>query len=257
VPAVAANAGAGTWWQIGVTNLMPQITGANTTVDGTAYSAADGVTVLDTNAGVLGAGGTVGVGAIALGQVARPELEIADATGAGSSTLTHGLYVNANTVTIRDLAIWGFGTGAIDQADIYVGNVANTLIEGNIVGASAGSFTDPGAERTQRHAIHVQNGDTGIIRGNLIGFARYAGVNMQGNTNGWTIERDPGRRRLRQRLRRDQHPQQRQRRHDPLEPRHQQPRPRHRRGEQRRQPRHREQHGDEQRARRRPRAVRH
>jgi parallel beta-helix repeat protein len=151
VPAVAANAGGGTWWQIGVTSLMPQITGADTRIDGTAWSLADGTVQLDTNAGFLGAGGNVGVDGIALGQVARPELEIADATGAGSSTLAYGLSVGANTVAIRDLAIWGFGTGAINNADIFVGNVTGTVIEGNVIGATPGaSPTGAGAHSATR-----------------------------------------------------------------------------------------------------------
>ena len=43
---------------------MPQIADAGTAIDGTAFSAADGVTVLDTNAGNANAASTVGVGPV-------------------------------------------------------------------------------------------------------------------------------------------------------------------------------------------------
>ena len=73
-PAVAANAG--TWWRIGVTVALPAINDASTTIDGQAYSATNGTTVVDSNAGTVGAGGTVGVGAVPLATVNKPELEI-------------------------------------------------------------------------------------------------------------------------------------------------------------------------------------
>ena len=58
-----ANDGGDDWWRIAVTAAaLPPITGANTTIDGTAYDKRDGVTVLDTNQGLLGTGGTVGTG---------------------------------------------------------------------------------------------------------------------------------------------------------------------------------------------------
>ncbi|MFB3099062.1 MAG: hypothetical protein ACE1ZX_03380, partial [Acidimicrobiia bacterium] len=83
VPAVPTNdtGGGGNWWQIIVSNALPQITDAITTVDGTAYSRADGVTVRDDNPGLLGIGGFVGVDALVLSQVARPELELEEAGG--------------------------------------------------------------------------------------------------------------------------------------------------------------------------------
>ena len=91
--------------------------------------------------------------------------------------------VNAANVTIRDLAAYG---GA---DDIAVGNVAGTLIEGNVLGASAAGFADPGAAtRTSASGVVVTAGDTGIVRNNLIGFHGRSGVLLGAGADGWLVE---------------------------------------------------------------------
>jgi hypothetical protein len=45
------NDGGDDWWQINVTSVLSPISGANTTIDGTAYSHFDGTIVADTNTG--------------------------------------------------------------------------------------------------------------------------------------------------------------------------------------------------------------
>src|SRR5690606_3042533 len=107
---------------------LPQITGADTTIDGTAFGftyGAVGIAVRNDNAGTLGdtvtriglgADGIAGTGDdLPLAGVARPELEIADGVVAGA--IANGLDVQAQDATIRDLAIWGFGTG-VNTGDI-------------------------------------------------------------------------------------------------------------------------------------------
>jgi uncharacterized repeat protein (TIGR01451 family) len=191
VPAVATNAtgGGGNWWRISVTNALPVISGANTTLDGTAYSRTDGVTVRNDNPNVLGAGGTVGVDALALSQVQGPELEIV-----GVNSLMKGLEVQANDVTIRRFAIYGFGDGVslfTPQGNIFLDQltVTNTLIEANVLGSGASSFTDPGAGvRTGGANIWVEQPDNGTVRNNLIGFGGFFGVFLFNSANTWTIE---------------------------------------------------------------------
>ena len=77
------SAGADSWWRISPTSgALPPITASGTIIDGTTQT----TNVGDTNAGVLGVGGTVGLGVDAqpatgdepvLPQVAGPEIEIA------------------------------------------------------------------------------------------------------------------------------------------------------------------------------------
>ncbi|HSR44476.1 MAG TPA: immunoglobulin-like domain-containing protein [Acidimicrobiia bacterium] len=90
VPAVAANDGTGSWWRLAVTTALPAVSDSQTTIDGTAYSAADGTTVLNPN----GAG---------------PELEI---SGPGVAPAMHGLTLTSSDNGVRGVAIGGFGSGA-------------------------------------------------------------------------------------------------------------------------------------------------
>jgi uncharacterized repeat protein (TIGR01451 family) len=186
-PAVAANAsgGGGTWWRFTVTNALPALTDALTTVDGRAYSSANGTSVRDDNPGTLGAGGTVGVDAATLNAVNRPEFEIVD-----GNNLALGLDLQANNLTVRRLAIYGFGTTANSDshANIRVGNnFTGALIEENIIGTTASSFTDPGATRSGGDNLRSVGADNGTIRNNLIGFSGGKGVALENTSTGWTI----------------------------------------------------------------------
>ena len=63
VPSVPTNesGSGGSWWTITVSNLFPVISDADTTIDGAAYQLSDGTSTRNTNAGLVGTGGTVGV----------------------------------------------------------------------------------------------------------------------------------------------------------------------------------------------------
>ena len=202
VPVVMANQTAGTdsWWQISVATALPQISDAGTTIDGTAYFATANGGVRDTNTGSIGAGGVVGTGAdgvtgtgdeVALGQVARPELEIRN----GAAVLTSigvGLDVNAANVGIEDLSIWGFGTGVVGvTGQVVVRNVAGAAIERNIIGTGPHDFIDPvAALRGAGAGIFVDSGDNGIVQNNLIGFNGFAGIHLapvSNSPNNWQI----------------------------------------------------------------------
>src|SRR5262249_10876406 len=80
---------------------LPVITDAFTHLDGTTQTANIG----DTNLGVAGTGGTVGVGGLALDTVLRPEVEI---VGRGNGQQGFGLTVAGNDDAILGIAIRGF-----------------------------------------------------------------------------------------------------------------------------------------------------
>jgi uncharacterized repeat protein (TIGR01451 family) len=183
VPAVAANAG--TYWRVTVTAALAAIIDPLTTVDGTAYSSTNGTTISDTNTGLVGVGGTVGVSAVTLPQVSRPELEIFDNAG-----VAIGLDLQAANSTVRRVAVYGFGTAANNDshANIRVGNVPGALIEESVIGSTAASFTDPGAAtRTLGDNVRVVGGDNGFVRYNAIGFAQGKGIQLGGGADGWTV----------------------------------------------------------------------
>lgn len=181
VPVVAPNAG--TWWRIGVSNALPAITDANTTIDGQPYSSTDGVTVLNNNAGTLGAGGTVGVDALALATVNKPELELQNLRS--TAIVPIGLDVQDKNIAIRRIAIYGFGNtaNADGAANIRVRNQGdNAIIEQNIIGSGAGAFADPGSTtRSVGDNVRIVGATNVTIQNNLIGFSSGNGIALRTN----------------------------------------------------------------------------
>jgi uncharacterized repeat protein (TIGR01451 family) len=153
---------------------LPQITGANTVINGSTQT----FNIGNTNDVLLGNGGTVGTATTALSQLNGPEVQLV-----GNRNFT-GLQVAANNTTVRGLSLYGF-------SDNIIGGPASTgtLIEQNVIGASATSFTDPGANaRTLGEGIDLNGSDNGTVRNNLIGFNGGMGIwvanSFNDNTNG-------------------------------------------------------------------------
>ena len=162
------NDGGDDWWRIDVTSALPTISGANTTIDGTAYSHFDGTVVADTNAGQAGTGGTVGVDGLTLDRVDRPELELSG----GNAFTAPGLHVTGGAVTIQDIAIHGFGdnmdseqiridatvTAAAGEA-VITGNLIGTNADGTDAGTSenVGIFTNGAASITNNYIAYIEN----------------------------------------------------------------------------------------------------
>lgn len=172
--------------QIVAASALPAITDTSTAIDGTLQ----GTNVGNTNAATLGTGGTVGVDAISLNTVAGPEVQISAARGA----IGLGLDINANSTTIRGIAIFGFGTAAntTGSANIQIeSGITGTLIEKNILGSSATSFTDPGSStRSLGDNIRSAGGKNGTIQKNLIGFSEGNGMGMVSTSSGWTVQQN-------------------------------------------------------------------
>jgi parallel beta-helix repeat protein len=192
VPVQATNqsSGANKWWQLTVPNALPQITAAETTVSGIAYSNVDGTTILDTNQSTIGVASAVGVGVDGransgdeeqLSSMSGPELEIKPGTA-----IAFGLDVNASNVTLQNLAIYGFGSATLPGGVSNFGetgnivlrnNVSNVTVTANVLGSSAGTFTDPGSSRTKGSNLIFEGGaSTVIISNNRIGFAGDSGL---------------------------------------------------------------------------------
>jgi parallel beta-helix repeat protein len=156
---------------------LPAITDAATSVDGTTQTANVG----NTNTVVLGTGGTVGVDGLALSQMAGPEVEIV-----GGGMNASGLLIQAANAVVRGLAIHGFGNAA-DQAGVRVDAFSGALIENNVLGSTATSFTDPGAGQRNQGGVYSGGGTNGTVRSNLIGFGRVTGIRLAFGATGWTI----------------------------------------------------------------------
>src|SRR4030095_12100290 len=86
---------------------------------------------------------------------------------------------NANTVSLRGIAIYGFSTANVEVAQ----NTNDVVIERNVLGSTATSFTDPGAGASAGGAnIRFASGgsNNAVIRSNLVGFAGGAGLDVRG-----------------------------------------------------------------------------
>ncbi|MBI5170149.1 MAG: DUF11 domain-containing protein [Candidatus Eisenbacteria bacterium] len=162
---------------------LPAITDAATRVDGGTQTANVG----NTNGGVLGAAPTVGTDEIALAAVSAPEVELRDANG-----LALGLDVQGASVTVRALAVLGFGnaTGSNNDACVRVGAAANAFtLEDAVLGATARAFADSGAAlRASGDLLRAVGGDAGLVQRSLLGFAAGSAVTLSGASNGWTIQ---------------------------------------------------------------------
>ncbi len=201
------NDGGDDWWQITVSTALPAITdSAGTTIDGTAYSRFDGVTLANTNTGTVGYMGAVGLGAdgiagtgddpAPLSGVIKPELEIREVV---VGDVDIGLEVRANNVTIRAISIHGFGTPGdiFSDGDIVVGhnfgsdvgeNLTGILIEDNVIGSGPAALANPGDASVS--GIAVFGADGGTIRRNAIAWAGDFGIFLTSNADGWTVTRN-------------------------------------------------------------------
>lgn len=183
VPAEAADGGGGLWWRLALTRLLPTLTDPGTTVDGTAYSAGDGVTILDANPGFLGTGGSVGTAGLALPTVAKPELEIVGSTGT-----RYGLRIQADLTTVRRLSLHGFssfGANATMGALLLEGGAGSVITE-NVLGSGPGTFADPGTWRSVPH-VTLAGATGGTLQDNLIGFSDRHGIEARSGSDGWLI----------------------------------------------------------------------
>ncbi|OBU37701.1 beta strand repeat-containing protein [Photobacterium phosphoreum] len=189
VPAVAANDTdpAADWWVISPTSSLTTITGANganTTLDGHAYSHTDGVTLLNTNSGDYAASQTVGSSHLCsvenIAALAKPELQIDLPTNA-SAYSAEIIIINADNTTVRNLSL----TGGSQGINVYSGGITDTVIEYNLIGIDpAGNDAVIGQEtcgtssgcagiaiaNSGNSALH---GNSGIIRNNAIKTAHH------------------------------------------------------------------------------------
>lgn len=187
VPAVAANAGGATYWQVAVTSALAAVVDGSTTLDGTAYNSSNGTSLRDTNTGSLGAGGTVGVDGLALSQVERPELEVL-----GTAAIAVGFDLQASSCAVRRFAVRGFGStpNSDTSANVRVGNnFTGTLVEANFLGltANASTFTT-GAAASAGDNVRSAGADSGTIRNNLVGFSGGKGIQLGAGSAGWLVE---------------------------------------------------------------------
>ena len=160
------------WWRIELSSNLPAITDP-VTIDGTTQS--------DKNPGQVGTGGTVGTDSLVLPRYDRPDIELTRS----HPRVKKGLVLQANNVTVKGLAIYGFGTSgaSIQFAQIEALSGSNILIDNCLVGVRANG-SDPGVD-SKSSGIHISSGASGNVTNNYIGH-NIMGVYCDGASN-WTI----------------------------------------------------------------------
>ncbi len=178
----------GSWWTLSVSNPLPFVLDQYTTLDGTAYDAQNPLSLRDTNPGVLGTGGTVGVDGLPLPQTPRPELAL-DFSAQTNASGTAGIRVEAQNTTIRRLSLYGqrgFSTGG--QAAIFVTSAGQATLEELVVGALPDG-SDPasvGAQQNRRYGVRLEGRAT--VRGSFFAYNGYAIVLNGPSAQGSQIE---------------------------------------------------------------------
>jgi parallel beta-helix repeat protein len=179
---------------INVATALPIIIDSNTSIDGKTQTTNIG----NTNTGLLGTGGSVGVNNIPLAQVNKPEVELTD----GGGTVGVGLNIQGDDTTVRGLSIWGFGAGNSTPTNnqitiglnppVFNPTPNRTLIEQNILGTQATGFSQanaPGFNTASNNGegIYLLSSADAIIRTNLIGFNGGTGILSFGNNLNLTV----------------------------------------------------------------------
>ncbi|SMY38317.1 GEVED domain-containing protein [Photobacterium andalusiense] len=207
VPAVPANDTdvSGDWWVINPTTSLTTITGTNgenTTIDGMAYSYADGVTVVDSNTGnyssVQTVGSDLGCSLETILALAKPELQI-DMVTSSSPYSAELLTINADHTTVKNVSLTGGSLGI----NVYSANITDTLIENNLIGIDPAGNDDVIGQDSCGTSLgcagiaiaHSGNGslsgDSGVIRNNAIKTAHnnisLNNLTAQSNTVNWQI----------------------------------------------------------------------
>ncbi|MFC6225711.1 right-handed parallel beta-helix repeat-containing protein [Hymenobacter artigasi] len=163
---------------------LPQLTGANspfTRIDGTTQTQNVG----NTNNVTLGAGGTVGTAATALGQLNGPEVQLS-----GRTTIAFGLDIaaSATNTTITGLAIVGFGNALDSNTGANIRSAANDItITRNILGSAATAFAAP-ATPTNADNVRLTGGTSGVVvSNNLIGYSNSKGIAINNTVSNATV----------------------------------------------------------------------
>ncbi|MGI4870486.1 MAG: T9SS type A sorting domain-containing protein [Janthinobacterium lividum] len=200
---------------------VPTTTGGYTVVGTNAtLTTVDGGTqtynIGDTNQAVLGIGGTVGTTAsLSYTSFSGPEVELVGVFNTTASTKPSGaVVIQADDFTLRNVAVRNFGNlggqGAITVTSVpnrtgtlsgYSGGTGaqgavRVVLENNVLGTDAASFTQPsaftsaeGADGRNNQNIVLNGSGTNLtvktltVRTSLIGFSELRGIHIQGNTS--------------------------------------------------------------------------
>lgn len=195
VPAVAMNQS--NWWRITTASALPVITGSNVTIDGTAFSNTNGVTVLNTNSGSI-AGATVGTQRYAIANFALPELEIVSSTMANTPIIQS----TSPSLTISNVGINTSNNSSSYYIQYSSGSalgMSNVVAGYSMTGAPYGTYpaaafnvSSVGGTGVISHSLFMGGGNNSVfsntvsaVPGNwsVLG-SMFDGINVMGTSSG-------------------------------------------------------------------------
>lgn len=160
-----------------LTSSLPPVTDP-LLLDGSTQAAFGG----NTNAAVLGTGGTVGVDALPLPQLDGPEIEVY-----GPADVDYGIRVREDDVVVRGLAIYGFAHATIEITGSPSAPRSDVVVEDCVIGSPAHSFTlAPDATPTFDTLlanVRLVAARACTLRNNLIGFGGANGVEIMDSSS--------------------------------------------------------------------------
>lgn len=164
--------------------LLPVVRNRYLIIDGSTQTAFTG----NTNTTLFGIGGTVGVDAINLPQVDGPEIEIID--DSPNKDLVYGLEIGERQITIKHLAINGFGN------DWFIFNHANILVRGGghdvtihdcVLGSDAHIDQAPAGDVTGGPNMQALGVDNGTFYHNYVAYSETMGGFLRSGCRNWNI----------------------------------------------------------------------
>lgn len=159
---------------------LPEITRAGLTINGRTQES----TIGNNNVASLGTGGTVGIDGLTLDKVEGPEIQIQDGGG-----FNYGLKVKASNVTIKGLAVLGFGNAwNVQNANIlYDKNANNGVCTDNIIGGAAHDLSAPVADANNGNNFLATGNTGGTLNHNIVINGNAMGGYMNASASGWSV----------------------------------------------------------------------
>jgi uncharacterized repeat protein (TIGR01451 family) len=151
---------------INLTSILPNITGADTVIDGRTQTSNIG----DNNPGTIIPAKTVGVDGIIAPAVLKPEVQIVGPNGLFvGGTGFNGFNLAANGIEIYGVSMTGFPKAISTAAN----NISGLIVEGNVLGSPAAALTDPGTNMLRNAFQIVTDGRSSIglvVRNNALAY---------------------------------------------------------------------------------------
>jgi len=157
----------GSWWNLAINSVLPSITDALTTLNGTAYDLNNPAAKRNLHSGTVGTGGSVGVDNQSLGTFNVKDFEI-NLNDSGGQALNIN---SSGAAIIRNMALYN------NANTIRIAQTSSGIVEQNFLGARADGSNPSGGLRAQRGIrFSGSSSSSTLVQRNYIAFATNSGL---------------------------------------------------------------------------------